>query len=33
MVLDTSAIFAAIANESDARRFQDAMLGDAALTI
>jgi ribonuclease VapC len=33
MVLDTSAIVAAIANEPDGARFQQAMLGSASLTI
>jgi len=33
MVLDTSAIVAAIANEPDGARFQQAMLGAASLTI
>jgi uncharacterized protein with PIN domain len=33
MVLDTSAIVAAIANEPDGTRFQQAMLGSASLTI
>jgi uncharacterized protein with PIN domain len=33
MVLDTSAIVAAIANEPDGTRFQQAMLGSAPLTI
>ena len=33
MVLDTSAIIAAIADEPDGTRFQQAMLGAASLTI
>ena len=33
MVLDTSAIVAAIANEQDGARFQQAMLAAASLTI
>ena len=33
MVLDTSAIVATIAKESDAARFQNAMLGTTALVI
>jgi ribonuclease VapC len=33
MILDTSAIIAAIANEPDSARFQNAMLGAAALAM
>jgi ribonuclease VapC len=33
MILDTSAIVAAIANEPDGSRFQDAMLGAGAVAI